>query len=204
MDSRKIIKILKQYGWYQIAKAGSHTQFRHPERKGRVTVPHPKKDIPIGTLKSIKRQSGIKFSWGIIMANYIAIVHKEAKTDFGVSFPDFPGCITAGKNIDEAKDMAQEALTLHIQGMLEDGEQLPGPSRLEEIMSDPDYANAIAYLVVSAPDAKPRTVRVNVTVPEMTLKQIDAAAKKRGMSRSSFLVHAAQNAIQSIQSDISA
>ena len=138
------------------------------------------------------------------MANYIAIVHKETKSDFGVSFPDFPGCITAGKNIDEAKDMAKEALTLHIQGMLEDGEQLPGPSRLEEIMSDPDYANAIAYLVVSVPDARPRTVRVNVTVPELTLKQIDAAAKKRGMSRSSFLVHAAQTAIKSIQSDVSA
>ena len=57
---------------------------------------------------------------------HIAIVHKETESDFGVSFPDFPGCITAGKNIDEAKDMAQEALTLHIQGMLEDGEQLPG------------------------------------------------------------------------------
>jgi len=138
------------------------------------------------------------------MANYIAVVHKEAKSDFGVSFPDFPGCITAGKNIDEAKDMAQEALILHIRGILEDGEQLPGPSRLEDIMNDPDYANAIAYLIVSVPDAKPRTIRVNVTVPEMTLKQIDAAAKKRGMSRSSFLVHAAQNAIQSIQSDASA
>ena len=138
------------------------------------------------------------------MANYIAIVHKETKSDFGVSFPDFPGCITAGKNIDEAKDMAQEALILHIHGMLEDGEQLPVPSQLEDIMSDPDYANAIAYLVVSVPDARPRTVRVNVTVPEMTLKQIDAAAKKRGMSRSSFLVHAAQNAIQSIQSETSA
>ncbi|MBW2054520.1 MAG: type II toxin-antitoxin system HicA family toxin [Deltaproteobacteria bacterium] len=62
MDSRKIIKILIQNGWYEIAKVGSHTQFRHPERKGRVTVPHPKKDIPIGTLKSIERQSGIKFS----------------------------------------------------------------------------------------------------------------------------------------------
>ena len=138
------------------------------------------------------------------MATYIAIVHKEAKSDFGVSFPDFPGCITAGKNIDEAKDMAQEALSLHIQGMLEDGERLPAPYRLEEIMDDPDYADAVAFLVVSVPDAKPRTVRVNVTLPEMTLKQIDAAAKKRGMSRSSFLVHAAQNAIQSIQSEASA
>ena len=138
------------------------------------------------------------------MANYIAIVHKENKSDFGVSFPDFPGCITAGKNIDEAKDMAQEALSLHIQGMLEDGDKLPTPSRLEDIMSDPDFANPIAYLVVSVPDAKPRTVRVNITVPEMTLKQIDAAAKKHGMSRSSFLVHAAQNAIQSTQTNASA
>ena len=137
------------------------------------------------------------------MANYIAIIHKDPKSDFGVSFPDFPGCITAGENIDEAKDMAQEALTLHIQGMIEDGEQLPTPSKLEEIMADPEFADAAAYLVVDVPKAKPRTVRVNITVPEMTLKQIDAEAKKRGMSRSSFLVHAAQNAIQSNQSEAS-
>jgi predicted RNA binding protein YcfA (HicA-like mRNA interferase family) len=62
MDSRKTIKILKQNGWYEVAKVGSHIQFRHPEIKGRVTVPHPKKQLPIGTLKSIERQSGIKFS----------------------------------------------------------------------------------------------------------------------------------------------
>lgn len=61
MDSRKIIKILKQHGWLQVTQSGSHVQFRHPQQKGRVTVPHPKKDIPIGTLKSIERQSGIKF-----------------------------------------------------------------------------------------------------------------------------------------------
>ena len=137
------------------------------------------------------------------MSNYIAIVHKDPKSDFGVSFPDFPGCITAGRNIDDAKDMAQEALTLHIQGMLEDGDQLPVPSKLEEIMADPNFSDAAAYLVVEVPDVKPRTVRVNITVPEMTLKQIDAAAKKRGMSRSSFLVHAAQNAIQPSQSEAS-
>jgi len=137
------------------------------------------------------------------MANYIAIVHKDPKSDFGVSFPDFPGCITAGRNIDDAKDMAQEALTLHIHGMIDDGDQLPVPSKLEEIMADPDFVDAAAYLVVEIPDAKPRTVRVNITVPEMTLKQIDAAAKKRGMSRSSFLVHAAQNSIKPSQSEAS-
>ena len=138
------------------------------------------------------------------MANYIAIVHKEAKTDFGVSFPDFPGCITAGQTVDEAKDLAQEALALHVKGMIEDGDELPAPSKLEDIMAEADYAGAVAYLVVSIPDTKPRTVRVNITVPEMTLRQIDAAAKKRGMSRSSFLVHLAQNEIHSNHSQPSA
>lgn len=138
------------------------------------------------------------------MANYIAVIHKDPQTDFGVSFPDFPGCITAAKSIDEAKDAAQEALELHIKGMMEDGDQLPVPSRLEDIMADPDCADAAAYLVVSVPNVRPRNVRVNISVPETTLKQIDAAAKKRGMSRSSFLVHLAQNAIRSNDSQPSA
>ena len=131
------------------------------------------------------------------MPNYIAVVHKDEKTDFGVSFPDFPGCISAGKNIDEAKDMAQEALSLHIRGMIEDGEPLPESSKLEEIMADSDFADSVAYLIVTIPDTKSRTVRVNITLPETTLRQIDVAAKKHGMSRSSFIVHAAKNAIDS-------
>jgi len=61
MDSRMIIKMLQKDGWYKADQSGSHIQFRHPSKKGRVTVPHPKKDIPIGTLRSIERQSGIKF-----------------------------------------------------------------------------------------------------------------------------------------------
>lgn len=137
------------------------------------------------------------------MANYIAIVHKEPKSEFGVSFPDFPGCVTAGKNIDDAKDMAQEALLLHIHGMLEDGEELPSPSKLEEIMTDADYADAVAYLVVEVPDARQRTIRVNITVPEITLKRIDAEAKKRGITRSSFLVYAAQTSLTSNQPETS-
>jgi len=131
------------------------------------------------------------------MANYIAVVHKDPKSDFGVSFPDFPGCITAGSSIDEAKDMAHDALDLHIKGMLEDGENIPAPSNLEDIMADPDYSDAVAILVVAVSEERPRSVRVNITVPENTLRKIDSVAKKRGMSRSSFLVHAAHNAITS-------
>ena len=52
---------------------------------------------------------------------YIAYLHKDRKSDFGVSFPDFPGCVTAGRTLDEARRMAAEALALHIRGMLDDG-----------------------------------------------------------------------------------
>ncbi len=133
------------------------------------------------------------------MASYIAVIHKDPGSEFGVSFPDFPGCITAGASIDEVKNMAHKALPFHVKGMLEDGEKIPVPSRLEEIMADPDYVDAVAFLVVTIPDLKSRTVRVNITIPEDTLQQIDAAAKKCGMSRSFFFAHAAQNAIHSNQ-----
>jgi len=79
------------------------------------------------------------------MASYIAVIHKDPDSDFGVCFPDFPGCITAEATIDKVKNMAHKALSFHIKGMLEDGEKIPIPSRLEEIMADPDYADAVAF-----------------------------------------------------------
>jgi predicted RNA binding protein YcfA (HicA-like mRNA interferase family) len=61
MSSRKVISILKKDGWFIKRVKGSHCQFAHPVKAGIVTVPHPKKDIPAGTLASIERQSGLKF-----------------------------------------------------------------------------------------------------------------------------------------------
>ena len=60
MNSRDIIKALEADGWVEVAQKGSHKQFRHPTKPGRVTVPHPKRDFPIGTLRSVEQQSGLK------------------------------------------------------------------------------------------------------------------------------------------------
>jgi len=60
MRSVDVISALRADGWFEVATRGSHVQFKHPDKKGRVTVPHPKRDIPIGTLKSIEKQSGLK------------------------------------------------------------------------------------------------------------------------------------------------
>jgi predicted RNA binding protein YcfA (HicA-like mRNA interferase family) len=60
MNSRKMISALEADGWEKVAQKGSHVQFKHPIKPGRVTVPHPERDIPAGTLRSIERQAGLK------------------------------------------------------------------------------------------------------------------------------------------------
>lgn len=60
MRSRDVIGLLEADGWKQVARKGSHAQFKHPVKKGRVTVPDPKREVPVGTLRSIEKQSGIR------------------------------------------------------------------------------------------------------------------------------------------------
>ncbi|MDT3381532.1 type II toxin-antitoxin system HicA family toxin [Labrys neptuniae] len=60
MNSRDIISVLKADGWAEVTQKGSHVQLRHPTKPGRVTVPHPKRDLPLGTVKSIEKQSGLR------------------------------------------------------------------------------------------------------------------------------------------------
>lgn len=82
------------------------------------------------------------------MITYLATVHKDNHSDYGVQFYDFPGCISAGKTIEEAKIMATEALNGHITFMPADGEKIPDPSPLETILTDPDHQDAIAFMRV--------------------------------------------------------
>jgi predicted RNase H-like HicB family nuclease len=118
---------------------------------------------------------------------YIAYLHKDAKSDYGVSFPDFPGCITAGTSLEEARRMAAEALSLHIAGMREDGEALPDPSTLDDLGHDPAMKGAVAFLVDAAEPEK--TVRFNITARESQLSEIDSRAQAARLTRSAFMVH---------------
>lgn len=129
------------------------------------------------------------------MRNYIGLIHKDADSHFGVSFPDFPGIITAGTTLDEARAMAEEALTLHVEGLAEDGEAIPEASALDDIMSDPDNRSAVAILV-SVKSDRPKIVRVNVTLPEDVLEQIDKFAESHGYTRSGLLTQAAKKLME--------
>ncbi len=121
------------------------------------------------------------------MTAYIALIRKDQGCDYGVDFPDFPGCVTAGKSLDEARRMATEALALHVEGMLEDGAALPEPSGLDAVMSAPENREGVAFLVEVA--TRPiRSVRINVMLPEDLVAAIDRTTK----NRSRFLAEAAK------------
>ena len=126
--------------------------------------------------------------------DYIAYLHKDSKSDFGVSFPDFPGCVTAGKSLDEASRKAPEVLAFHIAGMIEDGEKIPKPSKIDDWVRDPDRRDAVAFLV-TADFKKAKTVRVNVTARENQMAVIDRLARQAGMTRSAYMVQSATSGV---------
>jgi len=113
--------------------------------------------------------------------DYIAYLHKDRRSDFSVSFPDFPGCVTAGKTLDEARRAAAEVLALHIDGMSEDGEALPKPSTIEDVADDPDSKRAVAFLV---------SVDHQAEEPSGSISRRDES-QARPLTRLAYLVHSA-------------
>ncbi len=93
---------------------------------------------------------------------FVALVHKDPDSDYGVSFPDLPGCITVGSTLEEASEMAREALALHLEGMAVDGEYIPPPCSADDALVHEDAFDAIALIVVK-------------TLPERTEEEARAA-----------------------------
>jgi predicted RNase H-like HicB family nuclease len=89
------------------------------------------------------------------MAGYIALVHKDEGTSYGVSFPDVPGCIAAGDTFEEAVANAAEALAGHFALMRADGDAIPAPRSFEALRRDPEFADASADAIVTM--VTPRT-----------------------------------------------
>jgi predicted RNase H-like HicB family nuclease len=100
------------------------------------------------------------------MTEYIALIHKDQHSSLGASFPDLPGCISAADSLEDLRPMIEESLSLHIEGLLEDGDALPEPSTLDAIVKSKDFADAVAVMVVKSPEAPDATVHVNITLPE--------------------------------------
>jgi len=128
------------------------------------------------------------------MKKYIALFEYNEKGGYGIIFPDLPGLTTIGDDYDDAYRIAHESLAFHLEGMKEDGIQIPEPRTLEQIKVEWENWNKweknFNFLVVpiAVLPASEKSVRINVMLPEGTLRRIDAVSK----NRSAFLANAAE------------
>jgi predicted RNase H-like HicB family nuclease len=129
------------------------------------------------------------------MAHYIALIDRAADGSYGVVFPDVPGCTAAADTFEAAVREASEALAFHVQAMREAGEDVPAPRALEDIRAAADDWYSVEGAIVAMVPLLPppgRAVRVNITLEERLLAEIDAVTK----NRSAFLADAARRALR--------
>lgn len=122
---------------------------------------------------------------------YIAFVHPpEDGSEWGVTFPDLAGCVSAGPSFESAVEAAQEALLGHLALLAADGDPLPVARTLSQIQADPaavaEATGAIMQLVTPAEPASER-VRVDLILDRGLLRRADEAARARGLSRTAFI-----------------
>ena len=122
---------------------------------------------------------------------YPIVIHKDPDSDYGVTVPDLPGCFSGGDTLDEAIEMAHEAIVCHVEGLLMDGLPIPELRSLQEHQTDPDFADGIWALVdVDISKISVKTVQVNIAFPEPVLAMIDEVAERERETRSGLLTRA--------------
>lgn len=144
-DSREIIRRLETDGFILVSVRGSHHKYRHAARGRTVILPHPRKDIPIGTVRSIYRQAGHLMATH--ETHYVALIHKDENSGYGVSFPDVPGVVAVADTLDDAISEGAAAL----QFAFEDWNgTLPSPRTLDALQEDAVFqADAVGAVIAA-------------------------------------------------------
>lgn len=129
---------------------------------------------------------------------YYGIVHKDTNSDFGISFPDFPGCVSAGSTLEELKENAVEALQMHIDGMLEDFEPVPDATPSADVHAESEQNGGSAVIVIAVNVPENALKRINITIKTGDLKAIDRYIDEHEeeKSRSAFLAKCARRIIK--------
>jgi predicted RNase H-like HicB family nuclease len=125
---------------------------------------------------------------------YLIFLHKDENSAYGVMVPDLPGCYSVGDTIEEAISNAHEAIECHIEGLLLDNDSIPLKRSIEEHIADPDLQGGVLAVVeIDTSKLSGKTTRINVSLPEIFLRQIDEYTQHHGGNRSGFLVDAAMS-----------
>lgn len=125
------------------------------------------------------------------------VLHTDDGVRFGVTVPDLPGCFSAGETFDAALDSAVEAIDLHLEGLTDDGAEIPVPRPIAEHRTNPDFADgAWAFIDVDVSRFEGGAEQIDITLPRRLLAKIDHYAKAHGATRSGFLADAARAAMR--------
>ena len=126
MKVSEVLKALKDDGWFQVAQKGSHRQFKHPSKPGRVTIAgKPSDELARGIqIEYAKARRSSRFR----TAMKYAVVIEKAGENFSAYVPDLPGCIATGDTASEVEQQIREAISFHLDGLREDGIEIPEPS----------------------------------------------------------------------------
>lgn len=128
---------------------------------------------------------------------YPVVLHTDDGKSWGVTVPDLPGCFSGGNSIDDALNSALEAIDLHLEGVTEEGGDVPLPGSIQEHYDNPDFAGG-TWAFVDADTSKfdGRAEKINITIPRRILAKVDDYAQSHGLTRSGFLVQAAEKAMR--------
>ncbi len=128
---------------------------------------------------------------------YPVVLHTDDGIRFGVTVPDLPGCFSAGDTFDEALNSVIEAIDLQLEGLTEDGFDIPTPHAIAQHRHHPDYADGIwAVVDIDTARFEGRAEKINITLPRRLLAKIDEYARAHGATRSGFLAEAARVAMR--------
>lgn len=127
----------------------------------------------------------------------VAIEPGDTEHAYGVVVPDLPGCFSAGDTLDQALTNAQEAILLHIEGLLDDGKAIPKASEIDRLRRKREFRKwTWAIVDVDMSQLGDKAARINITLPRRILRAVDAHARRHGETRSGFLARAALDAMR--------
>ncbi len=129
------------------------------------------------------------------MAHFPALLRMASDGSFTATFPDLPGCLAVGEDVDEVMRLAEAALALHLEGFTMAGERQPSPGGLDRLIGLARTSEATLVLIAARPPKAP-AVRVNITIDKNLLADIDAAAAAMGSTRSGFLAEGARRLME--------
>jgi len=128
MKYRDILKLVERDGWRLVSEEGSHRQFRHPVKRGRVTT-----SLERSGAGNVEKHSAT----GRAQTMKYVVIYEKTSTGYSCYAPDLPGCIAAGDDLAETKGLMERAIEMHLRGMREDGDPIPKPTTAAEYLEVP-------------------------------------------------------------------